>query len=297
MTLKYLSEKICVAITNYGFSNNSEYLKESFSKYYHTILIDADSPNPPKNTDLSIKNTYYPGLWNAAVEYSVSHGYEWLMFVASDLQIDDIKLLCDLTNQATSNKDIGVYSPSLTADSRTAFGNLYNKSTSSIREAGVIEGFFFLARVEILRDIYPIPETNKSGWGVDVMTCYFSHKSNYLTVVDDRIKIYHPPSLAQHAINSSNGNQDALLYLGNEIVGWANSTHSTLSNNIKLLPTNSSLDLGCGTRIANPFNAASTFGIDIRESDNPNIRAADLNVEAIPFPDNYFDCVIMTEVM
>jgi len=33
------------------------------------------------------------------------------------------------------------------------------------------------------------------------------------------------------------------------------------------------------------------YGIDIRERNEENIRTCDLAVEAIPFPDNFFDCV------
>lgn len=52
-----------------------------------------------------------------------------------------------------------------------------------------------------------------------------------------------------------------------------------------------SLDIGCGTSIRNPFNASELYGIDIRENDDEKIICLDLNVEPIPFPDNYFDYV------
>lgn len=49
------------------------------------------------------------------------------------------------------------------------------------------------------------------------------------------------------------------------------------------------LDIGCGPNPKNPFQATEVYGIDIRESDNPNIIAADLNVENIPFDDEFFE--------
>lgn len=55
--------------------------------------------------------------------------------------------------------------------------------------------------------------------------------------------------------------------------------------------TTRTLDIGCGPTPKNPFQADETYGIDIRKSENPNIYAADLNVEKIPFPDYFFDCV------
>jgi len=52
-----------------------------------------------------------------------------------------------------------------------------------------------------------------------------------------------------------------------------------------------SLDIGCGLNIRNPFNMDEIYGIDIRERAEENILTCDLAVEAIPFPDDYFDCV------
>lgn len=51
------------------------------------------------------------------------------------------------------------------------------------------------------------------------------------------------------------------------------------------------LDLGCGTNPRNPFSAATTYGIDIRENPEKNIKYADLTVEKIPYPDAHFDYI------
>lgn len=49
-----------------------------------------------------------------------------------------------------------------------------------------------------------------------------------------------------------------------------------------------SLDLGCGNKPKNPFNADELYGIDIR-GDGKKILSADLAVERIPFEDKYFE--------
>jgi tetratricopeptide (TPR) repeat protein len=53
-----------------------------------------------------------------------------------------------------------------------------------------------------------------------------------------------------------------------------------------------SLELGCGIHHKNPFDASASYGIDIREDLDAKILKADLTVEPIPFPDNYFDFVV-----
>jgi SAM-dependent methyltransferase len=53
----------------------------------------------------------------------------------------------------------------------------------------------------------------------------------------------------------------------------------------------SSLDIGCGDRPRNPFQAHSAYGIDIRDNAEQNVTRADLTVEPIPFPDETFDFI------
>lgn len=54
-----------------------------------------------------------------------------------------------------------------------------------------------------------------------------------------------------------------------------------------------SLDLGCGSTPRNPYNAEELYGIDIVDfsTDNFKVKTADLNIEPIPYEDNYFDYV------
>jgi len=54
------------------------------------------------------------------------------------------------------------------------------------------------------------------------------------------------------------------------------------------------LDIGCGFKIKNPYNAPQIFGIDIHNNDNDqieNYKKANLVTEGIPFPDNFFSSV------
>lgn len=57
------------------------------------------------------------------------------------------------------------------------------------------------------------------------------------------------------------------------------------------LTESSSLDMGCGSELWNPFRAKHTFGIDIRAHQGTNVKYADLTIEPIPFPDGQFDYV------
>lgn len=52
-----------------------------------------------------------------------------------------------------------------------------------------------------------------------------------------------------------------------------------------------SLDLGCGAKPKNIFNAEVVYGIDVRTDLDLNVVKADLVIDKIPFPDGFFDFV------
>lgn len=51
------------------------------------------------------------------------------------------------------------------------------------------------------------------------------------------------------------------------------------------------LDLGCGAKPRNPFNADELYGVDVRDGLGANIKMADLVTEPIPFEDESFEFV------
>ena len=215
-----LALNVCVAITNYDFSENAESLKHSFAPFFPTILIDSDSPQPPETTDISITNSFYPGLWNAAVNHAILNKFEWLMFIASDVQISDAMQVCNRIANAIEQDWIGIYLPSLTNDSRAAFKACINQNSDQLREVFLVEGFCFLARTSILKVLYPIPTTNQYGWGVDIAACYEAYQQKYSVVVDDQVVIHHPEKNPSHSINDELAFQQLIEYLEPERMGW-----------------------------------------------------------------------------
>jgi len=289
MATNYISNEICVCVTNYDFSDNATKLKNEFSQYLKTVLIDSSSPNPPINVDIFIPNTYYSGLWNASADYAITNNYKYLMFVASDLEIKNVKKLCEYATEAISHKEIGVYSPSVSASSRTSFPILVNGTTSYMRECGVMEGFFFLVKTEILKAIYPISPEFKYGWGIDVLTCHKSYELNFIAVVDDRISIYHPASKTEHAIDIQKANEESNILLDQEVIARHFERINKLQKTFNFINKASTIDLGCGKDIKNPFLATTLHGVDLLDNTPKGIVGADLNIEKIPFPDSTFE--------
>jgi SAM-dependent methyltransferase len=291
--MSFLSNKICTIITNYDCCESASALKIQFSRYLPTVLIDASSPIQPDAADIIIENTYYPGLWNAAVSHCIENNFEWIFFIASDVEVTDVELLCFLVCEAAEDDNIGIYTPSLSAGSRVAFSDLFHRDSNSIRKTCTVEGFCFLARVDILKNLFPIDPNNKSGWGVDVRSSYEAYQRGKLVVADDRIQIFHPAARLGHKIDSSVATKESVNYLGPSILAWYQN-FSTESQNeeseVYQSPT-TTLDLGCGQAAKNPFGADYAYGIDIIGNPLRRIRQSDLNVSGIPFPDNFFNFI------
>lgn len=76
-----------------------------------------------------------------------------------------------------------------------------------------------------------------------------------------------------------------------EEVGDLESFYSMFRANLTENTDSKSLDLGCGGIPRNPFKADLLYGIDIRDSANPNISKSDLAQEAIPHEDASMDYI------
>jgi SAM-dependent methyltransferase len=170
-----------------------------------------------------------------------------------------------------------------------------------MRRCGLVEGFAFLARVEILQDLYPIPSTNKYGWIVDIVACERAKQKGYQVVVDDRVTITHPKSNTEHQVDDAVAYEYGIAYAESmglsrescERTFWSVQKPS-YKFHYRNLSMQRSLDLGCGVRPTNIYSADELYGIDLSPQvarAGVEIRTVDLALEPIPWPDGFFDVV------
>lgn len=286
--------QLLTVVINYDFNQNAELLKRKLSARYHCLLIDSSSPRPPAGADLVIPNNYYPGLWNEALKQAIDGEYEWLFVIASDVRVINFPDFYAALDNALTYEQLGVWTPSLHKSSRCEAKLAFNKRSGSMRGCGYVEGFCFLVRTSIIRDQYPCPDWNKSGWGLDVVTSFRAKEQGYWVATDDRAEIYHPRAKTTHRIDRSPALEDYRRY--REEWGLdAEKLHKlfTADSHTVYMAHTKSLDLGCGNRPHNPFAADELHGIDIRRTRNSNItvKAADLTLEPIPYAADTFDYI------
>ncbi len=295
---------LLVVISNYDFNENASQLKQFFADSFPTLLIDASSPSPPAGVDLVVANQGYRGLWNAAVELALANNYTWLFFLASDVQLVRAEGIKEIMVAVSLDERISLWTPSLSPESRHSYPSCTHRSASILRRCGAVEGFCFLARTSVIRELFPVPESNKFGYGID-MACAVKARRLGEVVVDDRVIIGHPPSKPEHRIDRDLADQLGKAYLD------SCGLDPQLLRAIDLMeygalhgrPTpefgpRRSLQLGCDDVILDPFLSGDAWGVAaVGRKASERMWVADLVVESIPSGPRAFDYVVAVDFL
>ncbi len=208
-----MEETVLAIVANYDFSERADALKARLAPYYDTLLIDNSSPTPPRTADLILPNHRYPGLWNNAVRLALERQKPWLLFAASDVLVPDAEHLASCIQTVIKKPSVGIYTPSIRADSRLSYPACFHRGTGKLRECFVTEGFFFLARTDILARLYPVSlEANRFGFGIDLISAYHAYRTGHRVLVDDRVVIHHPAAIHDTPIEVAV--EEQMRYLG-----------------------------------------------------------------------------------
>ena len=189
-----MMNRILVTIVNHNNEVTAEQLLNLFSKDFDTKILDSGSVIKPKEA-MRFDNIYYGGLFNESVNLALTNEYDWLVLITSDILIDheNYNNLKNKLLTIVNDEFIGLYSPSSVGGGHW-FGNRLTKS--KIRPVPFVEGFFFMMRVSLLTEIFPVDlNINKIGWGIDTLQGYICWKNGFGAFIDDSILIKHPITL------------------------------------------------------------------------------------------------------
>tara|TARA_B100002051_G_scaffold56939_1_gene52579 strand:- start:615 stop:1853 length:1239 start_codon:yes stop_codon:yes gene_type:complete len=294
-----MPSKLLVCVTNYEFNSNAIKLKHFFERSFETIIIDSSTPGGFPEADITIDNTYYPGLWNESVSQAIKRDAEWLLFIASNIQLIEAEMSELCIHEAISDPNLMMWTPSLAENSSSSLKSTLNRPTAGMRHCGMAEGFCFMARTRLLQQQHPIPSENIFGYGVDAVSSLRAHELGTVAV-DDRITIFYPPSKAAHQINTAEASSTGTTYLNRFSFSEEIKTRVHLleqaakdEKNTPALKSQTSLDLGCGAKPNDLlFKTGNASGIDVRNPENrPEIKLSDLFIHPIPHQSSSFDYI------
>ncbi len=184
-----------VVVANHNHNQQAIRLRNAFSTTGPTALIDSGSElsEHDKNCiDVLLPNVYYTGLLNEACCHLQKVATEdLLLFVSSDVEIDDPADLVKRAEHSFEDRRVGVYAPSMQASHhlhmRTAKGR-------GRRTVPFVEGVVFAVRKVLIEKLCPVdPSVNLLGWALDVHLGFLTLKSGFRSIVDDSIQIRHRP--------------------------------------------------------------------------------------------------------
>lgn len=182
---------IVVTIFNHNHNEDAEILLNEFSKKYLTYVLDSGS-TIKNDKFIQYDNIYYNGLVNESYKLLINSNCDYLLLITSDVKICDFNELFDAIDSIINNNDVGLYSPSVTYDSK-AHKHCKCDDTDKLRKVKFIEGYFSLINKLIIDKVCPIDlDVNKFGWCTDVLLGYYSNLLNLNNYIDNSIKIYHP---------------------------------------------------------------------------------------------------------
>lgn len=187
-------QNLLTVIVNHNCNKGAIHLKQQFAPLSDTLLMDSGSTlqeSEEEHFDAILGNVYYNGLLNEAWKrFSAEDNYDYLLFITSDVEIENPQYLVKRTAGLLSEPTIGAYCPS-TTESSHPFMNC--KGTSGIRKVTFPEGFCFAVKKEVLSKVCPVDTSiNKIGHGVDIYIGYVTLLLGMNSVVDDKVVVYHP---------------------------------------------------------------------------------------------------------
>ena len=184
-----------VTVVNHNHTQQAIRLRDSFAKEKQSLLIDSGSDlsaSEEDRIDIGLPNVYYTGLINEAWQQTKGMDPdEVLLFVSSDVELENPSDLIRRTERSFDDKRIGVYSPSMEASDHI---QMRTRNGQNLRVVVFVEGVIFAVRKKLFDLLCPIdPSVNQLGWALDVHLGYLTLKRGLRSVVDDGIQIRHSP--------------------------------------------------------------------------------------------------------
>ena len=184
-----------VTVVNHNHNQQAIRLRDAFAKENQALLIDSGShlsTQEEERVDIGLPNVYYTGLVNKAWEQTKGMGPdEILLFVSSDVELDNPSDLVLRTKRCFEDKRIGVYAPSMEVSDHL---QMRTGQSANLRAVVFVEGVIFAVRKKLIDLLCPVdPSVNRLGWALDVHLGYLTLKSGLRSVVDDGIQIRHAP--------------------------------------------------------------------------------------------------------
>lgn len=187
---------LSVVVVNHQCNENAIALKRSLSSHADVRLVDSGSTfndGQAAEFDECLGNVYYGGLLNCAHRLTAGRDAEHpVLFICSDVEVDDGERLVARIRSVFDDPRVGVYAP---ASLGSGHPQMWPRGSGGLRRVSFVEGFCLAMRQGLLDMQCPVDlSLNALGWGYDVHLGYLAARSGRWSVVDDTLSVHHPQS-------------------------------------------------------------------------------------------------------
>lgn len=182
-------------VVNHAQQATARRLATGLRPVVDTLLIDSGSELDDDERalfDVLLPNVFYCGLLREAVlRHDHADDLDVLLFVCSDVTVEDHPHLVRRVASAFEDPGVGVYAPALP---RSGHPQMVARRAPGLREVCFVEGVCFASRLSLLRQLLPLlaPGVNTYGWGIDIQLGFLAARAGLASVVDDGVAIEHP---------------------------------------------------------------------------------------------------------
>ena len=180
--------KLLCIIANHNRNAEALALKARIAPHCDCLIFDSGSANPPSDFDRKFPNIHYAGLLNEACREAQAQAASHLLFITSDVGIDDpARLIARIRDLRPA-----LYGPSL----RERDGNhrqMIRRAAGGVRAASFVDGFCFAVETRLLARLCPVDlAQNHIGHGLDIYLGFLALGLGRPALVDDDISVTHP---------------------------------------------------------------------------------------------------------
>lgn len=195
--------KTAILIVNYNMPEKTdalcERIKDTVKAQHDMIVIDngSDVVEKSKYTTLSMAtNVQTTGGWLMGLHYADALArktkekfFAYWFFITSAEIVDDFDILTPMIEFMTSDDNIVGVHPSLTQDSTTSWGQLYDRGSNAPRRTWMIDNIASLYRAEWFDGILRFDPKLRYAWGIDLETSYLARRAQKSLWVDERVHV------------------------------------------------------------------------------------------------------------
>lgn len=187
----------CFVFSWRGQYDNAKKLEKQLKEYVNVVVINSDDENIEEDWINIGNECYFSEQFKTALNHFDSEKYDFFFHIQADAVYDDWENILSSAEQSFIKYNWGVFAPNVDdtfyiSDRTDAF-----ELEEKYRVVANTDNTCWIIHKDIINDLLNniyLMDSNKLGWGWDLLLCAFSHLKRKYVIRDYSHTIFHPKS-------------------------------------------------------------------------------------------------------